>query len=59
MELNLIIALKSTNQFGEDSKNLVISRLPEDDDQLLIKFNEFSTKIDKNKFFDSVKVISV
>lgn len=58
MELNLIVALKTSNQFGEDSKNLVISRFPEDDSKLLIKFNEFSTKIDKIQLLDSIKLIS-
>lgn len=57
MELKLEIPLTTLEQMGEVSKNLVISRISDDDVEVMFKFNGYSAKINKNVIMRNMELL--
>ncbi len=57
MDLKFEIPLHCQEQHGEVTKNLVISRVSEDESLASIRFNGFTAKVDKNTLKKQINLL--
>lgn len=57
MDLKLEIPLHCQEQRGELTKNLVISRVSDDESLACVKFNGFTAKVDKNTLKKQINIL--